>query len=53
MKISNCNIVRKHEQFVINGDNEIIAINTLLAQFIHTPNEYPFVTMSNLFLMFV
>lgn len=53
MKISNCNIARKQEYFVINGDNEITAINTLLAQFIHIPNEYPFVRMSNLFLMCV
>lgn len=53
MKISNCNISRKQECFVINGDNKIIAINTLLAQFIHIPNEYPFVRMSNLFLMCV
>lgn len=51
IKISNCNISRKQEQFVINGDHEIIAINTLLAQFIRIPNEFPFVRMSNLFLI--
>lgn len=53
IKISNCNISRKQDHFVINGDNEIIAINTLLTQFIHISNEYLFVRMSNLFLICV
>ncbi|WP_281749191.1 hypothetical protein [Spiroplasma ixodetis] len=53
IKISNCNISRKQDYFVINGDNEIVAINTLLTQFIHISNEYPFVRMSNLFLICV
>lgn len=53
IKISNCNISRKQENFVINGENQIRAISTLLAQFIHIPNEYPFIRMSNLFLICV
>lgn len=50
LKISDCKISKKDNQFIFNGTNKNQTINILLAQFIQATNEDDFIRMSNLFL---